>query len=144
MVAVLAPPAREDDVNLLAGTVIVVIEDESAVREGMLSLFTQWGCQVVAAASAGEAAATLAAAALKPDAIVADYRLREHQFGVEAIDTLRNQFGATIPALLVSGDTTPELFQQAREHRLVLLSKPVRGARMRAALLHLLVSGHRV
>ena len=144
LVAALAPPTQEEDVDLLAGTVIVVIEDERAVREGMQSLFTQWGCQVVAAASAAEAAAALTAAALKPDSIVADYRLREHQFGVEAIEILRQQFGATIPALLVSGDTTPELFRQAREHQLVLLSKPVRAARLRAALLHLLVSGNGV
>ena len=142
MVAALPPPAQESDVNLLAGTVIVVIEDESAVREGMISLFTQWGCNVLAAASADEAANALAAAGLKPDAIIADYRLREHQIGADAIDTLRQRYGEAIPALLVSGDTTPELFREARERRLVLLSKPVRAARMRAALLHLLVSSH--
>ncbi len=93
-----------------------------------------------AAANAAEAASALAGAGLKPDAIIADYRLREHQTGADAIDTLRNRFGKSIPALLVSGDTTRELFREARERRLVLLHKPVRAARLRAALLHLLVS----
>ena len=136
------PPPQEPEANvdLLAGAVIVLIEDERAVREGMISLFTQWKCQVVAAANAAEALAALSAAALKPDAIVADYRLREHEIGVDAIKLLRQRFGEAIPALLVSGDTTPELFLQAREHHLVLLNKPVRAARMRAALLHLLVT----
>lgn len=139
-VAALPAPPREDDVNLLAGSVIAVIEDERAVREGMVSAFTQWGCQVVAAASAEEASDALEQAGLKPDVIIADHRLREHKIGADAIEMLRKRFGAAIPALLVSGDTTPELFRDARERQLVLLSKPVRAARMRAALLHLLVS----
>jgi hypothetical protein len=41
----------------------------------------------------------------------------------------------------MSGDTTPEIFQVAREQRLPLLSKSVRAARLRAALQHLLSVG---
>jgi len=137
-VTVAPPMAQEEEVNLLAGTVIVLIEDERAVREGTTSVFSQWGCRIVASASADEAAAALAEAALKPDVIVADYRLREHRTGADAIDALRKRFGAKIPALLASGDTTPELFKEARERGLLLLIKPVRAARMRAVLLHLL------
>lgn len=141
-VASAPPPAQESDINLLTGMVIVVIEDERAVREGVISLFTQWGCKVVAAASADEGANALAESGLKPDAIIADYRLREHRTGVDAIHMLRKQFGEAIPALLVSGDTSPELFRVAREHGLTLLNKPVRAARVRAALLHMLVANH--
>jgi len=134
------PPAQESEINLLKGTTIAVIEDERSVREGMVSLFTQWGCRVVATASAEEGASALAESGLKPDAIIADYRLREHHTGIEAIHALRKQFGEAIPALLVSGDTSPELFREARQHEITLLNKPVRAARIRAALLHLLVS----
>ncbi len=139
-VALAPPPAQEEDISLLTGMVIAVIEDEQSVRDGMVSLFNQWGCRVLAAASADEATSILKRDGLKPDAIIADYRLREHQTGADAIDRLRHQFGEAIPALLVSGDTTPELFREARERRLILLSKPVRAARLRAALQHLLVS----
>jgi CheY-like chemotaxis protein len=131
-------------VDLLAGTVIVVVEDERTVREALHGLFTQWGCKVIAASSCAEAAAALVNARCTPDAIVADYRLREHQTGADAIAELRRTFGRAIPALLVSGDTTPELFREARERSLLLLSKPVRAARLRAALLHLLVSSRAI
>ena len=55
---------------------------------------------------------------------------------------LAPRFGASLPAVIVSGDTTPEIFKLAREQRLPVLSKPVRAARLRAALQHLF-SGER-
>jgi len=43
-----------------------------------------------------------------------------------------------VPALLVSGDTTEELFRIARERALIFIAKPISSARLRAALLHVL------
>lgn len=73
-----------------------------------------------------------------PEAIVADYRLREGRNGIEAIKELRERFALRLPAILVTGDTGPEIFAAARENVLPLLTKPVRAARLRAALTHLL------
>ena len=89
----------------------------------------------MAASSAAEAFARLVRA---PHAIVADYRLREHETGIAVIHALREHFGVAIPAVPVTGDTSPEIFAAAIEHQLPLLSKPVRAARLRAALTSLL------
>ena len=39
-----------------------------------------------------------------PDLIVADYRLRDGQTGIEAIEIIRSSLGVPVPAILVSGD----------------------------------------
>jgi signal transduction histidine kinase/CheY-like chemotaxis protein len=130
-------PAFEN-IDALAGKVIAVIEDEGTVREGLATLLEQWHCRPVATASAQETIDVLALQGLVPDVILADYRLRDHQTGITAIEMLRARFGAEIPALLVSGDTTEELFRAARESSLIFIAKPISSARLRAALLHFL------
>ena len=138
--APVAPSAA--DVDALRGKVIAVVDDERDVREGLAELLAMWRCKPVAAASARELLEQLELSGVRPDALIADYRLREHESGAGAIAALRARYGAALPALIMSGDTTPEIFQVAREQRLPLLSKPVRAARLRAALQHLL-SGSR-
>lgn len=70
--------------------------------------------------------------------MIADYRLREHETGADAIAELRQLYGTALPALIMSGDTTPHMFRLVREQGLPLLSKPVRAGRLRATLQHLL------
>lgn len=128
-----APPAV--DLSVLAGRRILVIEDDASVRDAMVQLLEEWKCEVVAVASAAEAIALDGRA---PHGIVADYRLRDHETGVAAIDAMRRHFGGTIPAILVTGDSAPEIFSVALENRLPILTKPVRAVRLRAALTSLL------
>jgi signal transduction histidine kinase/ActR/RegA family two-component response regulator len=123
------------EVDALVGRSLLVIEDETMVRDGMVQLLRDWRCRVTAAASAADALALLRE---PPDAIVADYRLRENQNGIAAIAAVRERFGGSLPAILITGDTAPEIFAAARDNRLPLLTKPVRAARLRAALQHLL------
>ncbi len=134
-----APAPRAVDLDALVGRRVLVIEDEASVREGLVQLLQDWRCIVVAASSAEEALSMLAQA---PEAIVADYRLRDGRNGIGAIGEMRTRFGSDLPAILVTGDTAPEIFLAARENALPLLTKPVRAARLRAALAHLL-SGSR-
>jgi two-component system, sensor histidine kinase len=134
--AAIAPAAPAGvEIDALRGRHVLVIEDEAIVREGLVQLLGDWGCRVVAAASTAEAIAVLDH---PPEVVVADYRLREGQSGIDAIAALRERFGSALPAILVTGDTAPEIFSAARENRLPLLTKPVRAARLRAALAYLL------
>jgi len=131
-------PVNFGNIDALTGKVIAVIEDDGVVREGLVTLLEQWRCRPVAAGSAAELSALLEAEALIPDVVLADYRLRDHQTGITAIEALRTRYGEKLPALLVSGDTTEELFRAARERSLIFIAKPVSSARLRAALLHFL------
>src|SRR5690606_7274433 len=40
-----------------------------------------------------------------PDAIIADYRLRDGRTGIQTIERVQRERGRTIPALIVTGDT---------------------------------------
>lgn len=129
-----APPVPE----CLRGALIVVIDDDTLVLEAMGALLAHWGCEVVLAASGDDVLITLATLARTPDAIVCDYRLADGATGIEAIQRIRSACHRQIPATLVSGDTAPERLREARQSGLTLLHKPVRPAKLRAVLEHLL------
>nr|WP_049764617.1 MULTISPECIES: ATP-binding protein [Chelativorans] len=125
-----------------AGKLVVVIDDDPLVLEGMGGILRSWGCRVVAAPSGTAALSQLAIDRHRPDLIVADYRLADGRTGIQAIRHLREGYGAAIPAFLISGDTAPERLRDAREEGYQLLHKPVTPMRLRAMLNQLLRAGN--
>ncbi len=121
----------------LAGTHVLVIEDEAASRIGMRTLLELWGCRVVTCGGGDEAERLLDGQARAFDLIVADFRLRQHENGIDTVRRLRARIGE-VPALLVSGDTAPERLREATASGLPLLHKPVSEARLRQGMLEAL------
>jgi len=115
---------------------VLVIDDDAAVRAGMAQLLEDWGCECVAVESIEEALA--AARAQRPDIVVSDYRLREQRTGAEAIAALRAEFGADLPALLITGDTAPDRLREAHASNVPLLHKPVSPSLLHRRLVELL------
>lgn len=113
---------------------VLVIDDEPAIREGMSSLLTNWGCLVLAVGSVKEAVAVLADYEYPPDAILADYRLRDHSTGTEAVATIRALYDSEISALIISGDTTVDRLKEANASGLPVLHKPFEPAQLRTYL----------
>jgi CheY-like chemotaxis protein len=118
----------------LADRVIVVVDDEPAVLQGMEVLLKGWGATVVACSAVPEALARTAALEGAPDLIIADYRLREGGIGTQAISALRARFGSEIPAIVVSGSTTPAHLEEAQSMDAHLLLKPVMPAKLRSLI----------
>jgi two-component system, sensor histidine kinase len=102
---------------------VLVIDDDESVRTGMRQLLGAWGCECEVADSIEEAQAL--ARARPPGLVISDYRLRELRTGAEAIAALRAEFGAALPALLITGDTAPQRLREARATGVPLLHKPV-------------------
>lgn len=117
---------------------IVVVDDESAILEGMRTLLTGWGHEVIAASSRTQALHALAQAARVPGLIISDYRLREEENGLQVIEALREEFNAEIPAVLITGDTAPERLRDAQSSGFPLLHKPVQVPRLRGTIATLL------
>ncbi len=116
----------------LAGLVILAIDNEPAILEGMDLLLTGWGCRVIKAADAAGALEAARAAKLRPDFILVDYHL-DGGHGIEAVTRLRRTFGA-LPAVLITADRTRKVRDAAREADMDLLNKPLKPAALRALL----------
>jgi signal transduction histidine kinase len=113
---------------------IVVIDDDPLVLDGMGSLIKSWGCAVVTGSNELAVLDGLSRCGAPPDAIISDYRLRDGKTGIEAITRLREAVAAPIPAFLMSGDTDLDVVRQAEASGLALLHKPVEPAALRAVL----------
>lgn len=117
----------------LSGMVVLAIDNEERILDGMRALLTGWGCEVVAAPSMDAAERDLCARNLAPQAIVADYHLDESD-GLDAIARARRAFGADIPAVLVTADRTAEVRLMAEANDIRVLNKPLRPAALRSLL----------
>ncbi|QQC67908.1 hybrid sensor histidine kinase/response regulator [Paraburkholderia ginsengisoli] len=117
---------------------IVVIDDEQAIRTGMSTLLTQWGYEVLEAASADEAIQLLGDYAERPAMLICDLRLRDGESGIDAIEKLREEYNESIPAMLITGDTAARGLLAARTSEVLVLHKPVPSGQLRAAISGLL------
>lgn len=121
----------------VAGSLILVIDDEPDVRDSMLALLGKWRCEVIAAGSCREMLDKLVSVRRLPDLIVSDLRLEGPENGIEAITRLREEFNAQVPGLLITGDTAAEPLTQADQSGLHVLHKPLNPSRLRALIANL-------
>jgi len=104
------------------------------VLNAMESLLDSWGCDVVAAPGLRDLLERLDALGKRPQAIISDHRLAHGTTGVEVIRSVRERFGAELPAALITGDTGPDALGLAEREGYPVLHKPLRPARLRALL----------
>lgn len=117
-----------------AGALIIIIDDETTVLRALNVLLEAWGYRVLAAESEREAVDKLSTAGEPPQAIVADYRLREGKTGVEAIRRIRAMVGIEIPSIIITGDTSTDGLREARACGVTVLQKPVPPPHLQAVL----------
>ena len=118
----------------LAGARILVIDDEPEVRGGMTMLLEHLGCRVSACGDYAEAEQLLERQPSGVDLIIADFRLRNNESGIDAVRRLRLRLG-DVPVLLLTGDTAPERLKEAQSSGLSLLHKPVSRDRLTRTML---------
>ena len=115
---------------------IVVVEDEPAVREGLVRLLQAWGATVEAFDDLPSLAQWLAEATLEaPDLLIVDYRLPAGRTGIEALAALRARWPLRrLPAIVVTGSSLGGHDNEAGEHDFHLLIKPVLPNKLRAMI----------
>jgi signal transduction histidine kinase/CheY-like chemotaxis protein len=112
-----------DPLSKRESSVVLVIEDDVAVLDGMSSLLTIFGFEVLKAITSKQA--MRASSEVKPDLIIADYRLPSDEDGLELIDAIRAYHLECIPAILVTGDTAPDRIKITESADVIVLHKPV-------------------
>ena len=91
------------DVGRLDGMVVLCIDNERAILDGMETLLGGWGCRTLKAADLAEALAAIDASGLEPDGFLVDYHL-DGGNGVAVIAELRRRLGRHVPAILITAD----------------------------------------
>jgi two-component system, sensor histidine kinase len=120
----------------LQGRRFLVVEDEAAVREGLVVLLQAWGASVESFDTV-DALRTWAAApgAEAPDLLLVDYRLPNGTTGLDALAVVRSRFAdRSIPAIVITGSSLGGHEDEAMQHDFHLLIKPVLPNKLRAMI----------
>lgn len=116
----------------LTGLRVLSIDNDPDILDGMRALLSRWQVDAHTASDVDGAIAALAARI--PDVLIVDYHLHDRMTGLQLIDTLRDAAGSRLPAALLTGDGSDAVKQGARARGVVLLTKPVKPASLRAFL----------
>jgi PAS domain S-box-containing protein len=102
---------------------IALVEDNADVAQALAYSLAERGHHVVAAPSRAELAPLLGNS--PPDIVMSDYRLAGGETGLDVIAAVRADFGAHLPAIVITGDTDPRLIRSMAEKDIRLLHKPL-------------------
>ena len=122
------------NVGRLDGTVVLCIDNERAILDGMETLLGGWGCRTLIADGLAEALAAIEGSGLEPDGLLVDYHL-DGANGIAAIAELRRRVGRQIPAILITADRSLHVREEARGEGAHLLNKPIKPASLRALIM---------
>ncbi len=120
----------------LAGAVILCIDDNADIRDGMQALLGGWQCDVRTAAAGQEWRRAMRDDA--PDLIVADYHLGDNEHGPDVVTEICGVFERVIPAIIITADPSESLREEAARRGHIVLAKPVKPAALRALMTRML------
>lgn len=127
-----------------AGRRVLVIDDEMQVLQSMRHMLENWGCKVLLAESARDALKVIALTEEIPEVILSDYRLRDNHNGVDAVAAIRESVEHDIPAIVITGDTSPERLKEVSGTGLSVMHKPVSPDELQRAIHALFVTNDRI
>lgn len=127
--------AHEQTAIGLEGARVLLVEDDPLVRASTSGVLHSWGCTVCSAASLQQVQERFSGENF--DLLICDYRLPDGT-GLEVMDWIKKSSQMHTPAILISADTAPEVFQQVALDNVHFLHKPVRPAKLRSLALYLL------
>jgi PAS domain S-box-containing protein len=135
-----APRARSEwapRAPLTVGPVVLLVEDDPAVRDATRMLLKVEGYRVLAAGSLPEARERVREHP-QIDLLVTDYHLNDGETGTQVIASLREVLGHELKAVLITGDTSSAVRGLRRDSRLRIASKPINADELLAMLKALL------
>ncbi|WP_448190402.1 response regulator [Azospirillum sp. sgz301742] len=113
---------------------IVVVDDDPSIVEGLAMVLEGWDYEVLTALTVDDLARRLSGLSAQPGLVLADHFLPANRTGADAVELVRAQCGRPVPAIILTGDTTPERQAEAAAAGYRLLHKPVQVLALRAAV----------
>ena len=121
----------------LAGTRVLVLDNEAIARDALRRLLEGMGCTVVDASDAHRAHAALSES--PADLWLFDYHLDDGATGVGAHERLAEAHGAR-PTVILSADASADVRAAVQEAGLPLLMKPLKPLALKSVLDRLLAA----
>lgn len=122
-------------VELEAGALVVVVDDERDVREAMHAMLAAWGLRSICQPDADSAVAALEAETSIPLLIISDYRLGSLFNGIDAITKIRDEYNIEdLAALLITGDTASQDLLTVQASGIAVMHKPVDTKKLKTLL----------
>ncbi|MGD9387857.1 MAG: PAS-domain containing protein, partial [Gammaproteobacteria bacterium] len=131
------PAARLDE------ALVLCIDNEQSILEGMTHLLEGWSCEVLTATGTPAAVAALSRAGRPPDLVVADYHLDGEDTGLRSIAAVRERWG-DVPAVVITADYGESVREHIRAAGFAIMRKPVKPAALRAMMSQLLLARRKV
>ena len=134
-----APGAPEQRaISSIDGQVILCIDIEREILDGMQGLLARWGAAPVVATGREGAIAAMQRVHEElgqwPALLLVDYHLDDDDTGLEVIAALRERAGVDLPAAILTADHTDDVAAQVDSAGHTLLNKPVKPAALRALI----------
>ena len=122
----------------LRGAIVLCVDNDRSIIDGMKALLSSWQCPVIAAMDSAEAVEQVKAARVTPDIIISDYHL-DREDGCEAIRAITAACNADIPGIIATADNSQEVRTQVLEAGHAFLQKPIKPAALRALISSLII-----
>ncbi|WP_028292621.1 NahK/ErcS family hybrid sensor histidine kinase/response regulator [Oceanobacter kriegii] len=116
----------------------LVLDNEASICQAMEVLLGSWGFDVLAVQSYEELLLCREELEDGIDLILADYHLDNGETGIDAVALMRSELGLDAPVLMITANYTNSLKQEVREQGYRLMNKPVRPAKLKAMIHHML------
>lgn len=120
---------------------VLVVDDDKQVLDSMQILLRSWGYTVLAARSLEQALEALDNHARQPDLVISDFRLAADVTGIDVIHAVFHATGDEVPAIIVTGDTSPQGIALASASGYQVLHKPLDPLQLRKTISQLLIAG---
>ncbi len=128
-----APAAPSPAVVPMGKRFVLLVDDDPIVLMGLEAVLSEWGYDIMTAASADQAMERLNARGQRPDIVMADYQLRNKRVGTEVVARVRERFGP-VPGVILTGETGGTCLADADAMGLTVMIKPVTPQQLAAAL----------
>ncbi len=119
--------------------VVAVVDDDPSICSAMSLMLGNMGLNAVTATTTDSLIDKLIESKHLPDLIVADYRLSKGQTGDQAIVQLKRALNIEVPAILITGDTSPLHVAHAAKSGFELLHKPIEPTELSEKLTQMLL-----
>ncbi len=130
-----SPPVDQEDARALdAGGRLLVVEDNSILRDGLEIMLRQWGYEPVTASSGEEALSVGEREGWRFRGVVSDHRLGGPLTGLDTVRAIARRIGRDIPAVILTGDTAREVIGEIAASGIGMLHKPISAERLRSML----------